>query len=152
MKVKGITEVGVAVRNLELATKQFVELLGAQPGEIVTMEPYQMRFRMCRVGNVDFELMEPMGDGGVIADFLNKRGEGLHHIAFAVEDIEKGMDALTEKGVIFVSDAPMEMHGEMIDKSGKKVSGIGKFTFSVPKSLAGILFEFIEYPKNYVFP
>jgi catechol 2,3-dioxygenase-like lactoylglutathione lyase family enzyme len=62
MKIKRITEVGVAVRDLEAATKLFVDLLGAEAGEVVTVDLYKMRYRMCRVGKVDFELMEPIGD------------------------------------------------------------------------------------------
>jgi methylmalonyl-CoA/ethylmalonyl-CoA epimerase len=152
MKIKRITEVGVAVRDLEAATKLFVDLLGAEAGEVVTVDLYKMRYRMCRVGKVDFELMEPIGDEGVIASFLKSKGEGLHHVAFAVDDIEEGMNSLKKKGVRFVTEGPMEMHGESVDKDGNKISGVGKFTFSLPKSIAGILLEYIEYPDNYVFP
>lgn len=151
MKIEHITEVGVCVKDLEKASRLFVDLLNAKPGDVKDVPQFQMRYQMLRVGNVDFELMEPTGDGGVIADFIKKRGEGFHHIAFAVKDIVDGIETLKKKGVRFVTDEPMEMHGEMIDKNGNKVSGVGKFTFSTPKSLLGILFEFIEYPEGFEF-
>lgn len=152
MKIRQLTEVGIAVKDLEAATRLFVDLLGAEAGDMITMDHYKMRYRMCRLGKVDFELMEPIGDEGVIASFLRSKGEGLHHIAFAVQDIEEGMASLKSKGVRFVTEQPMELHGESLDKDGKKISGVGKVTFSIPKSIAGVLFEFIEYPNNYVFP
>jgi AGZA family xanthine/uracil permease-like MFS transporter len=61
----------------------FVDLFDAVASDVTEVPAYGMRYRMCRVGKVDFELMAPTGATGVIADFLAKRGEGLHHIAFA---------------------------------------------------------------------
>ncbi len=65
MKIKRITEVGVAVKDLEKATRLMTDLLGAEAGEKVVMDQYQMRYRMCRIGQVDFELMEPIDGKGV---------------------------------------------------------------------------------------
>lgn len=152
MKIKKITEIGIAVRDLERAIKLFVDMLGAKPGEIGKMEPYNIRYCMLRVGGIDFEVMEPIGNEGIIADFIKKRGEGLHHVAFAVEEIVDGIETLKEKGVKFVTEDPVEMHGEMLDKNGNKFSGFGKFTFAAPKSFLGILFEFIEYPDGFEIP
>ena len=98
MDIRRITEVGVAVRDLEQATQLFVALFNAEAGPLVEVPQYDMRYRMCRVGKVDFEIMEPSGTSGVIADFLAKRGEGLHHVAFAVDDIEDTMHTLGGKG------------------------------------------------------
>ena len=149
MKIKRITEVGIAVRDLDKATKLFVELLGAEAREAVDMDLYQMRYRMCRVGQIDFELMAPMGDEGVIAKFLESRGEGIHHVAFSVDDLGEGMEELKNKGVGFVSDGPIEGHGSSLDYTGKMLEGNTKFTFTIPSSILGILFEFIEYPEGY---
>lgn len=152
MKIKRITEVGVAVRDVEAATRLFVDLLGAEPGPLIDMPLYDMRYRMCRVGKVDFELMEPVGNKGVIANFLKSRGEGLHHIAFAVEDLAQGMASLQGKEVRFVNDQPMEDQAHGLDYAGRPVSGEAKLTFSNPSSILGILFEFIEYPEGYQTP
>ena len=107
---------------------------------------------MCRVGKVDFELMEPTGETGVIADFLAKRGEGLHHVAFAVDDINDMMRTLGKKNVQFVADAPMRLNMDAVDFAGRRFSDDIQFTFSQPASILGILFEFIEYPKGYETP
>ena len=130
----------------------FVELLGAEVSEVTDVPLYDMRFRMCRVGKVDFEIMEPTSDKGVIADFLAKRGEGLHHIAFAVDDIDDTMDTLGRKGVRFVDDAPIRNQLDVVDYAGRAFSEDIQFTFSHPASILGILFEFIQYPEGYQTP
>ena len=141
MDIERITEIGVAVRDLDEATRLFVDLLGAtaEPVQVVektvdlhgnsfsgmvegpvdlllvelgaaepiqVVDKYRMRYRMCRLGKVDFELMQPIADDGVIADFLRTRGPGLHHVAFAVRDVTAGAAALAAKGVRFVEPAP----------------------------------------------
>ncbi len=152
MDVRRITEVGVAVRDLSQATQLFSDLFGATVSDITEVPRYDMRFCMCRVGKVDFELMEPTGDSGVIADFINKRGEGLHHIAFAVDDIEDTMQTLGSKGVKFVEDAPIRNQLDVVDYAGRAFSDDIQFTFSHPSSIIGILFEFIQYPEGYQTP
>jgi len=152
MDIRRITEVGVAVRDLDRATDVFRTLFNASVGEVVEIERYAMRFRMCRVGKVDFELMAPTGDAGVIADFLNQRGEGLHHIAFAVDDIDETMHGLGKKGVRFVDDAPIRAQLDVVDYAGRIFSDDIQFTFSHPASILGILFEFIQYPEGYATP
>jgi methylmalonyl-CoA/ethylmalonyl-CoA epimerase len=152
MDIRRITEVGVAVRDLEQATQLFVELFNAEASAITEVAQYSMRFRMCRVGKVDFELMEPTGDSGVIAEFLAKRGEGLHHVAFAVDDITDTLATLTKKGVQFVDDAPIRQHLDVVDYAGREFSQDIQFAFSRPASILGILFEFIQYPQDYQAP
>ncbi len=127
-------------------------MLGATAEPVRIVERYQMRYRMCRLGKVDFELMEPLGDEGVIADFLRKRGPGLHHVAFAVRDIEDGARTLAEKGVRFVEDVPFELRLEGVDFAGRPFDADVKITFAHPASLLGILLEFIEYPEGYAAP
>lgn len=149
MDIRRITEIGVAVRDLAQASELLVHLFDADVGDIVEVERYSMRFRMCRIGKVDFELMEPIGNDGVIASFLDKRGEGLHHIAFAVDDIHSTRGALGAKGVKFVEGAPMRERMGMVDYAGRKFCDEIQFTFTNPASILGILFEFIQYPEGY---
>lgn len=137
--MKQITEVGVAVKNLEKATNILVDLLGAEAGEIITVKRYGMRYRMCRLGNVDIELMEPLDDRGVIAKFIKSRGEGLHHVAFAVDNLEKHLARLKEKGAELIDEEPKELHG-------------GRYAFLHPSSFMGVMFELIEYPEGYQLP
>ena len=152
MDIRRITEVGVAVRSLDAATELFEQLFDAEIGEVNEIEQYAMRFRMCRVGKVDFELMEPTGEDGVIADFIDKRGEGLHHVAFAVDDINDTMTTLGKKNVQFVADAPTRESLDVVDYAGREFSEDIQFTFSHPASILGILFEFIQYPDDYATP
>lgn len=152
MDIKRITEVGVAVGDLQQATDLFVELFDAELGDVIDVPRYDMRFRMARVGKVDFELMEPTGDTGVIAEFIAKRGQGLHHVAFAVDDIEETMTTMSGKGVQFVDDAPIRNHLDTVDYAGRAFSDDIRFTFSHPGSILGILFEFIQYPDGYQTP
>jgi methylmalonyl-CoA epimerase len=104
---------------------------------------------MLRVGKVDFEVMEPTAERGVIWDFLQKRGQGLHHIAFAVDDIDATTDTLRRKGVSFVDDTPMTNRFGLVDYAGREFNDEIKFTFSHPASIMGILFEYIQYPEGY---
>jgi len=135
VKLHKITEIGVAVKDLEKATKLFVDFLGAEAGEIITVE----RYRMCRLGNVDFELMEPLSDDGVIARFIKGKGEGFHHIAFAVDDLEQTLSFLKEKGVGLIDETPQQLHG-------------GKYLFVHPSSFLGMMFELIEYAEDAQLP
>ena len=152
MDIRRITEVGIAVRDLAQATALFEHLFNASVGELIEVPRYAMHYRMCRVGKVDFEVMAPTGDTGVIADFLKKRGEGLHHIAFAVDDIQTTMNTLREKNVRFVDDAPVREKLGFEDFAGRKFSEDIQFAFSHPASILGILFEFIQYPEGYQTP
>ncbi|MEZ5261643.1 MAG: VOC family protein [Acidimicrobiales bacterium] len=153
MDIKRITEVGVAVRDLDAATGLLVELLGGTAGPDVVVERYNMCFRMVRVGKIDFELMEPTGDSGVIADFLAKRGEGLHHIAFAVDDLDDTMATLRERKVAWVDPEPIANRMPVTDYAGRTFDdGEIRFAFTHPKSILGILFEFIQYPEGYQAP
>ncbi len=152
MDIERITEIGVAVRDLEQATRLFVDLLGATAEPVRVVERYQMRYRMCRLGKVDFELMEPVGEAGVIADFLRKRGPGLHHVAFAVKDVRGGARSLADKGVRFVEPAPFALRLAGVDFAGRAFDDEVKITFAHPASLLGVLFEFIEYPAGYQAP
>lgn len=152
MEIERITEVGIAVEDLEQATRLFVDMLGATAEPVRMVERYQMRYCMCRLGKVDFELMEPLEDEGVIADFLRKHGPGLHHVAFAVRDIEDGARALERKGVRFVEEVPFELRLEGADFAGRPFDADVKITFAHPASFLGVLFEFIEYPAGYQAP
>lgn len=150
--LKRITEIGIAVRDLEASTALLVDLFGVEVGEVVDVPLYDMRFRMLRLGKVDLEVMEPTADKGVIWEFLEQRGQGLHHIAFAVDDLDDMAKTLGAKGVTFVDDAPMRNQFPFVDYAGRVFDDEIRFTFSHPKSILGILFEFIEYPAGYATP
>ena len=152
MDIRRITEVGIAVRDLDQACALLADLFGATVSDSVDVPEYGMRYRMCRVGKIDFEVMAPTVSPGVIADFLARRGEGLHHIAFAVDDIEDTMRTLRGKSVRFVDDAPLRKTLPIVDYAGRRCDGEIGIAFSHPASILGILFEFIQYPEGYQAP
>jgi methylmalonyl-CoA epimerase len=131
MGIKKVIEVGVAVKDLDKAIKLFTEVLGAEAGETMTFDAYGMKFAMCRLGDVDFELMAPTRPDGVIGKFLEAKGEGLHHIALNTDDIEKQWKEFAEKGI------------QLIDKSPNVHEG-HKFGFIHPKAFHGVMFEIIQ--------
>ena len=150
--IRGITEVGVAVRDLPQATRLLVERLGAVAGAVQHFEPYGMAFCMCRVGGVDgidFELMAPTTEDGVIAEFLKRRGEGLHHIGFAVDDVAATQAKLGGRGLQFVQSVPKRHRIVIDDSRGVAFDEEVAFTFSRPDSLLGMLLEFIQYPPGF---
>lgn len=147
--IRGVTEVGVAVRDLDQATQLLVARLGAIPGPLQRFEPYGMAFRMCRVGNLDFELMAPLTEDGVIGRFLERFGEGLHHIGFEVDDVAATRAELSSRGLGFVDDAPRRARILVADARGKLFDDECQFTFSRPGTLLGMLLEFIQYPPGF---
>jgi len=129
--LKGISHTGIAVRNLDEAIKVYTEALGAEVGEIHDAPESGMRAAMVSAGGDTLELIEPVGDGGVIGKFIETRGEGIHHLCMEVDDIVKTLADLEDKGI------------RLIDKEPRQ--GIeGKVAFIHPKSMNGVLIELLE--------
>jgi len=147
--IRAITEVGVAVHDLDAATRLLTQRLGAVPGPVQRFDPYGMEFCMCRMGNVDFELMAPTSGEGVIARFLARHGEGIHHIGFAVDDVAMTQLELGAQGLGFVDARPRTARFLVNDFGGKTFDTECDFAFTQPKSLLNMLVEFIEYPPGY---
>jgi methylmalonyl-CoA/ethylmalonyl-CoA epimerase len=135
MGIERVLEVGIAVKDLGKATKLFTEVLGLTPGEVEIYEPYNMRFNLCRLGEVYFELIEPTASEGPIAKFIQTHGEGLHHIALKVSNIEETMSQLRQKGIQFTEETPLHLQVNY---------GRVKFAFAHPQLLHGVLIELIE--------
>ncbi len=131
MSIEKVIEVGIAVKDLDKAIKLFTEVLGAKAGETTTFDSYGMKYAMCRIGDVDFELMAPTKPDGVIGKFIEAKGEGLHHIALKTDDIEKQWEQFAEKGIKLIDKTPNEFEGH-------------KFGFLHPKSFNSVLFEIIQ--------
>ena len=113
-----------------------VDILGGEAGQVFDAPAFGMRFRMVRLGNVDLELMEPTDPDGMIAKFIQTKGEGLHHIAFAVDDIEESIMQFKEK------DASWLMKNLLKSLAAKSV-------FCIPSPFPGIAIELIEYPEDW---
>lgn len=126
--------VGVAVADLDDAIRRW-EALGfrAEGREVVRSEGVTLAF--LPAGDARIELLEALDEDGVIARFVARRGEGIHHVAFAVPDLAAAMAEAKGQGFALVDDAPRVGHG------GRRVA------FLHPRSTGGVLVEFVEEPE-----
>ncbi|MEI7449321.1 MAG: methylmalonyl-CoA epimerase [Desulfomonile sp.] len=130
MKIKRIAHLGVAVSDLDVALKFFT--LGL-PLELTHTEDYQgMKIGFIPVGESSIELLQDVSGSSAIKKYLDKNGEGIHHIAFEVDDIYQAVAELKEKGVKLIDETPrLGAHGMTI-------------AFLHPKGTHGILMELCQ--------
>lgn len=130
--VEKIEHLGIAVRSLATSVPIYRDLFGlAYEGEEV-VEREGVRAAFFRVGNVRIELLEPLGETGAIAKFLSTRGEGIHHIALRVTDINEARAAAEAAGVRLLSAEPLVGAHETL------------VTFLHPGDTAKVLFEMVQ--------
>ena len=98
--------IGIAVKDLEVSIPLFEKLLGTECYKREAVEAEQVVTAFFRVGDTKVELLESTGGGGVISRFIEKKGEGLHHIAFEVEDIHAEMERLKAAGFQLLQEEP----------------------------------------------
>lgn len=134
--IKGLHHVTIAVKSMEESLKLYEQLLGLKPTEVVPVPEQGVKAALLPVGEYgEIELIEPMNPQGGVAKFIESRGEGIHHICFEVDDIEKELKKLADKGV------------QLIDKVPRK--GVpGRIAFLHPKAARGILLELVEPYKE----
>ena len=137
MKVKKISHVGIAVPNIDQYVNTFKDTLGMDLTAIEEVKDQKVRVAFLTVGESRIELLEPIGDDGAVAKFLNKNNgkPKFHHLAFEVENVEKALEDAQKKGL------------ELIDKKPRTGAGGAKIGFIHPKSTAGVLTELCEH-KN----
>ena len=131
-----IDHIAIAVFNLDEGSKRMENILGSKAIVREKMESEGVEAVMFKVGTTKIELVCPLSEDSVVAKFLKKRGEGLHHIALAVDDMDEEVERLRSKQVTLVGEDPGE--GAM----GRKV------IFIHPKSTPGVLLELVETPKG----
>jgi methylmalonyl-CoA epimerase len=126
-----IDHIGVAVKSLA-AAKAIYEKLGLNLSPEETVEGEQVRVVMVPLGESRLELLEPTSENSVIAKFIAKRGEGLHHVSLRVPDLEAAVERLKKDGVRLVSD--------QINIG----AGGHRYVFVHPSSAGGVLLELVE--------
>ena len=126
--MKQIDHIAIAVNSLEESIKVYTSLLGVEP-ELETITAEKVNTAVYDLNGVSLELIEPIGDDSPITKFLQKKGEGLHHVCLKVDSLEETMDVLKEKGI------------DIIDETPKIGAGGTKIVFIHPKSTGGVLFE-----------
>jgi methylmalonyl-CoA/ethylmalonyl-CoA epimerase len=129
VKARGLDHVAIAVKDLEQAIPIWRDALGLGVPELETVEDQQVRTAIFGHGQGRIELICPTVNDSGVAKFLQKRGEGLHHICIEVEDIEAALAALKARG------APL------IDETPKIGAGGAKIAFVHPKGTGGVLLE-----------
>ena len=130
--MKKVDHIGIAVRDLNAVLPYYTDTLGLPLMKIEEVESQKVRVAFIDAGNVKLELLEPMDNESAIFKFLEKKGEGIHHIAFGVVDIEQRMEELRENGVRLLSDKP------------NPGAGGAMVAFLHPKSSNGVLYELCE--------
>lgn len=130
--VKALNHVGIAVRSIDDQRPFYEESLGAEFECYEEVPSQKVRVGFFRVGDVRIELLEPTDPEGPIGKFLDKRGEGLHHLAFTVADIQTRINELKESGI------------RMIDETPRNGAHHMKIAFLHPKSSHGVLTELCE--------
>ena len=126
--MKKIDHIAIAVNSLEESIKVYTSLLGVEP-ELETITAEKVNTAVYDLDGVSLELIEPIGDDSPITKFLQKKGEGLHHVCLKVDSLEETMTELKEKGI------------DIIDETPKIGAGGTKIVFIHPKSTGGVLFE-----------
>lgn len=136
MNISHIEHLGIAVKSLDEAIPYYENNLGMKCYSIEEVADQKVKTAFFKVGQTKLELLEPTSDESPIAKFIEKRGEGIHHLAFAVED--------------GVANALAEMEGKgvrLIDKAPRKGAEGLNIAFIHPKSTHGVLTEFCEKPE-----
>ena len=130
--VKKVDHIGIAVKNLEETLKFYEEVLGIKSVGTEIVEEQKVKVAFLPIGDTEIELLETTEEDGPIAKFIEKRGEGIQHIAYKVDNIEKAIEELKAKGV------------RMIDERPRYGAGGARIAFLHPKSTFGVLIELCE--------
>lgn len=135
MKIKRLAHVGIAVADMDEASKLYTDML---PLEMTSTDMVgELKTGFFPVGDTSLELVMSTEQDGVINKYIGKRGEGVHHLAFEVEDIDQAVAELKEKQVPLTSEEPRPgAHGSRV-------------VFLHPKATHGVLIELVEYPEGH---
>jgi methylmalonyl-CoA/ethylmalonyl-CoA epimerase len=136
MKITHIEHLGIAVKSLEEAIPFYEEVLGLKCYAIEEVAEQKVKTAFFMVGQTKIELLESTDPEGPVGSFIEKRGQGIHHLAFAVEGLQENLSYLEEKGV------------RLIDKNPRKGAEGLNIAFLHPKSTFGVLTELCEKPKQ----
>ena len=129
-----IDHIAIAVNDVEQAAKEYQQVLDVDSVEFETIDSEGVRVAIIHLDNGRIELMEPTNDSSPIRKFLEKKGEGLHHVALETDNIEDEVERMQGCGIQFLGTI----------RSG---SAGTKVTFIHPKSLRGVLAELCSHPK-----
>ncbi|MEJ5257517.1 MAG: methylmalonyl-CoA epimerase [Fervidobacterium sp.] len=132
MHTNRIDHIGIAVRDASEKLKLYKDFLGLEVTEIEELPERGLRVYFIKVGDTRVELLEPMNENSEVSGFLEKKGEGIHHIAFNVHGIDEAVKLAKENGLQPLSEEP------------KKGAGGTRVLFLHPKTTGGVLVELVE--------
>ncbi|MCW8894029.1 MAG: methylmalonyl-CoA epimerase [Deltaproteobacteria bacterium] len=136
MNTKKINHIGIAVKSLDASIPFYRDHLGMNYEGSEEVAEQKVKVAMLQVGESRIELLEPTADDSPVAKFLEKNGEGIHHIAYEVEDIETTLSDMKEKGVRLIDETPRHgAHNSLI-------------AFLHPKATGGVLTEICQMGKH----
>ena len=130
--IEKIEHIGIAVKNLDEANKIYEQLLGTPPYKMETVDSEGVNTSFFKTGESKVELLQATKEESAIAKFIAKKGEGIHHIAFAVKDIYKEIKRLKEEGYTIINESP------------KKGADNKLVCFVHPKNTKGVLIELCQ--------
>jgi methylmalonyl-CoA epimerase len=130
--IKKIDHIGIAVKSIEKTSELFSNILGLKVAGEEIIEEQKVKVAFLPLGDSELELLESTSPDGPVARFIEKKGEGIQHIAFRVDNLEKILEKLKEDGV------------RLIDEKPRYGAGGAKIAFLHPKSTNGILIELSE--------
>ncbi len=126
-----INHVAIAVSDIDETLAFYRDVFGTGESEVEDIEDQAVRAALVRIGGSQLELIQPTDPEGGVAKFIERRGEGVHHIAFEVDDLQASLDALNEHGVRTIDNAPRDGLSGMIG-------------FIHPRSTRGVLIELVD--------
>ncbi len=127
-----VAHIAVAVKNLKEATEAVEKVLGLKASPIEEVPEQKVRIQFVNIGGVRFEFLEPTSSDSPISKFLEKRGNGIHHVALEMSGVAQKLKDLKAAGVPLINEVPV---------TGAEGCDVA---FLHPKAMAGILVEFIE--------
>ena len=134
--VRKVSHIAIAVKDVEASAKLFQTLLGIAPGHTETLPAERVRVAFFKLGDSRIELVEGIGSENPTAKFVEKRGEGIHHICLEVEDLPATLKRLDAAGF------------PLIDKVPKTGAGGTRVAFLHPKGCNGVLVELVEQSRK----
>ncbi len=135
MNLTKIEHIGIAVKNLEESIKHYENIFGLKCYAIEEVKDQKVRTAFFMIGQTKIELLESTEPNGPIARFIEKKGEGIHHLAFATENLEASLKEAKENNI------------QLIDKKPRQGAEGLNIAFLHPKSTGGILIELCELKK-----
>ncbi len=134
MILKSVEHIGIAVKNLETSIRFYEDALGLKCYKIEEVEDQKVKTAFLKLGDTKIELLESTSPDGPIAKHIEKRGEGVHHIAYAVDDLRAALREAESNGI------------QLIDREPRKGAEGLNIAFLHPKSTQGVLIELCEKP------